>query len=142
MNRYWCILCFWIVYFSPLQAQNISSDSLKTISNADIEKIYKDLASIDYVFLKEDFTINTAGNDAKSNFLSFFQGNTTTRRKECAPTCLMYFQSPQDLLAKAEVFYAEGCNYAVFTIQEKEYVHLLSADGIHFFSEIFKMVRH
>lgn len=121
-----------------LAVQDAAGEQLPSITNEQMQYLFKNLSNIDYTFLGAEFSMSADGDNAKTN-LQHISTRAAKKLTGDKPKALIFYSAGGNIALQAELYFGDDQlhQYLVF-IKEGKVVgaNYLSPGGVAFFKQV------
>ena len=121
-----------------LAVQNAEGEQLPSITNEQMQYLFKNLTNIDYTFLGAEFSMSADGDNAKTN-LQHISTRAAKKLTGDKPKALVFYSAEGNIALQAELYFGDDQlhQYLVFIKEGKAFAaNYLSPGGVTFFKQV------
>ncbi len=121
---------------------DVKVSSLPSITFEEMKVIYEGADFIDIIFYNVDFSMSINNKTNIQKMVGFVSTNVAQINPNCKAMGRIFFQKNGEMLAEADMYYDDQCNYFVFQKNGKAaYANDITPQGQAYFAKIFSQVK-
>jgi len=121
------------------KVKEVQSVQMNSLPENVFRILYEKSDYLDVLFDELPFSISQDDNASIRNLLSHIDNKIPViQNKNCVPLGHQIYQEAGVILAEADFYVSEGCNYFVFSYQGKKYYNNMMTSGINFYENLKK----
>jgi len=125
------------------EVQNISSEEVPRSDQDFVKNLFDQVDQIDYIYHNFDFSMSISEpNAVKSNIATLSGQSIGAIPIHCKPIGRQMFMAKGEMLAEADLYFSDGCQFLVFVEKEKPVSgSRFNETGITFYNSVFAQVK-